>query len=125
MITITVSPNTLSGSPPDFVAYRYIHEGAAGRPAVRPLHVFPIPPSQCVALLSSPPTPSSLYFSAHSVFLSVCPLNWPLDFLLVSLLASSRTHVHGHTYWYVSVFVRTLTEMTHNLNSISNHKSSP
>lgn len=78
-------PHTTSGPSPVFVVCGCLDEAEGGRPAVRPLHMFPIPP--CRPSLSS----FGLLLPSHlssSPLLSVClpcPPNRPLDSLFVCM----------------------------------------
>lgn len=82
-------PHTLSGPSPVFVVCGCLDEAEGGRPAVRPLHMFPIPPSADLPspLLASACPTIAPFLSSVCVFLSPCPPNCPLDFLFVYLLA--------------------------------------
>ena len=100
---LRTQPHTISGPSPVFVVCGCLDEAEGGRPAVRPLHMFPIPPYRpslssfgLLVLSSSSPRPllSSPLLSSPllstpllCVCLPPCPPNCPLDFLFVDPLA--------------------------------------
>lgn len=86
---LRTQPHTIFGPSPVFVVCGCLDEAEGGRPAVRPQHMFSIPPLQTSPLLFWPTLGLPSLLSSPPVRLAFCPgpSNCPLDFLFVYLQA--------------------------------------